>query len=64
MGNFDPANSGGSLDKVLGERVGRTFSATRIIGGKLRTLYDDAEPHDMLGLTKLLRVLEDEPPGR
>jgi len=63
MAELDPANPLGiALDKVLGERVGRPFSATRIIGGKLRTLYDDAKQQDALGLTRLLRVLEDEPP--
>jgi hypothetical protein len=62
MARRDPAIPG-ALDKVLGERVSRPFSATRLIGGKLRNLYDDAEQQDMLGLTKLLRVLEDEPPA-
>jgi hypothetical protein len=64
MAKLDPANpTDVALDMVLGERVARPFSATRIIGGKLRNLYDDAEQQDALGLTKLLRVLEDEPPA-
>jgi hypothetical protein len=62
MAKLDPANTTNALDKVLGERVDRPFSATRIIGGTLRNLYNDAEQQDALGLTKLLRVLEDERP--
>jgi hypothetical protein len=62
MAKLDPANTTDALDKVLGERVDRPFSATRVIGGKLRNLYNDAENQDALGLTKLLRVLEDERP--
>jgi hypothetical protein len=57
----DPANPYGALDKVLGEPVARPFSATRLIGGKLRNLYDDAGQQEMLALNRLLRVLEDEP---
>jgi hypothetical protein len=63
MANLDPANTTNALDKVLGERVDRPFSATRIIGGKLRNLYNDAEQLDALGLSRLLRVLEDERPA-
>jgi len=62
MDKFAPANPTGALDKVLGERVDRPFSATRIIGGKLRSLYNDAEQEDVLGRARLLRVLEDERP--
>ena len=63
MAKLDPANTTSALDKVLGERVDRPFSATRIIGGKLRNLYNDAEQRDTLGLSRLLRVLEDERPA-
>ncbi len=63
MAKLDPANTNHALDKVLGERVDRPFSATRIIGGKLRNLYNDAEQQDALGLSRLLRVLEDERPA-
>lgn len=63
MAEFDPANTTDALDKMLGERVDRPFSATRIIGGKLRNLYNDAEQQDALDLTTLLRVLEDGRPA-
>jgi hypothetical protein len=63
MAQLDPANTTVALDKVLGERVDCSFSATRVIGGKLRNLYNEAEQPDVFGLSKLLRVLEDERPA-
>jgi hypothetical protein len=63
MAKSTHANTTGALDKVLGERVDPPFSATRLIGGTLRNLYNDAEQEDVLGLTKLLRVLEDDRPA-
>jgi hypothetical protein len=63
MANVTPASAAGALDKVLGERVDPPFSATRLIGGKLRSLYDDAEQEDALGLARLLRVLEEQHPA-
>jgi hypothetical protein len=63
MAKSTHANTTGALDKVLGERVDPPFSATRLIGGTLRNLYNDAEQEDVLGLTRLLRVLEDDRPA-
>ena len=63
MAKLTSADVTGALDKVLGERVDRPFSATRLIGGKLRSLYNDAEQDDLLALTRLLRALEDERPA-
>jgi hypothetical protein len=60
MAKLNPANTTGALDNVLGERVDPPFSATRLIGGTLRSLYSDVEQEDVVGLTKLLRVLENE----
>jgi hypothetical protein len=62
MAKFVPANTGSAIDKVLGERVENPFSATRIIGGKLRSLYSEAEEQDEVGLSKLLRALQGERP--
>ena len=63
MAKLTAADATGALDKVLGERVDPPFSATRLIGGKLRSLYDDAEQVEILGLTRLLRILEDDRPA-
>ena len=63
MAKLTSADATGALDKVLGERVDPPFSATRLIGGKLRSLYNDAGQEDLLGLTRLLRALEDERPA-
>jgi hypothetical protein len=63
MANVTPASTTGALDRVLGERVDPPFSATRLIGGKLRSLYNDAEQEDALGFARLLRVLEDQHPA-
>jgi len=63
MAKLTAADATGALDKVLGERVDPPFSATRLIGGKLRSLYDDAEQVEILGLARLLRILEDDRPA-
>jgi hypothetical protein len=63
MAKFDPANTGSAIEKVLGERIENSFSATRIIGGKLRSLYSEAEQQDAAGFDKLLRVLDDDKPA-
>jgi hypothetical protein len=63
MAKFVPANTTGPLDMVLGERVDCPFSTTRLIGGKLRNLYNEAEQQDVIGLNKLLRILDDERPA-
>jgi hypothetical protein len=55
---YTPLAFPGALDQVLGERRTREFSATVLIGGKLRALYNEAEQPSLSRLDELLQQLE------
>jgi hypothetical protein len=58
MAEYVPASSTGTAQE-LAERATQLFSATLLIGGRLRALYNDAEQPSPSRLTDLLRTLDD-----
>jgi hypothetical protein len=55
---YMPTTSSETLDLVFGESRTRDFSATAVIGGKLRALYNEAEQPSLSRLEELLQVLD------
>jgi len=58
---YTPVALSEALDKVLGEQRTRGFSATLLIGGKLRALYNEADQPSLSRLNEVLRELERGP---
>jgi hypothetical protein len=56
---YEPALFTEALDRILGEEKSREFSATMLIGGKLRALYDEGEQPCPSRLEDLLRALDE-----
>src|SRR5262245_11400480 len=60
---YVPATPSGAIVQALGKMTSRDFSAARLIGGKLRALYNETEQPTPAHLNELLRTL-DERSGR
>jgi hypothetical protein len=56
---YVPATPSGAIVQALGKMTSRDFSATRLIGGKLRALYNETERPTPAHLNELLRALDE-----
>jgi hypothetical protein len=55
---YEPAVWSLALNRIFGERRSHEFSATMLIGGKLRALYSEAEQPSPTRLKELLKALD------
>jgi hypothetical protein len=58
---YVPAIPSDAIIQALGKMASRDFSATSLIGGKLRALYNETEQPTPACLNELLRVLDEHP---